>query len=104
MLSLGIGVVNCALRQVVASWPRIWAILSRPLLLLSCVFYLFQNIPMPYQGWLWWNPIVHLVGLMRGAFYPTYIADYASLLYVASVGGIALLIGLTILTLKEDFS
>jgi capsular polysaccharide transport system permease protein len=35
---------------------------------------------------IWWNPIVHIIGVMRTGFYGTYQAHYVSLPYVLGIG------------------
>ena len=37
------------------------------------------------QDILWYNPLIHIVGLMREGFYPTYTAAYVNALYVLFV-------------------
>ena len=81
-LAWGIGVMNCLLLSKYPIWQRVWGILNRPLFIISCIFFTFDVIPAEYQKFLWWNPLVHIVGQMRSAFYPTYAPDYISALYV----------------------
>jgi capsular polysaccharide transport system permease protein len=96
-LALGVGTLNCFLSTRYPLWARIWAIAMRPLFIVSCIFLVFDSIPEPWRGWLWWNPLVHLVGLMRRGFYPSYDAPYVSVTYVLAVSGITLLVGLILL-------
>ena len=97
LLALGIGTLNCFLFTMIPVWQRAWSILMRPMFLVSCIFFLFETIPQPYRDMLWYNPLVHLVGLMRRGFYPSYDAPYVSVTYVCSVALIALLTGLVFL-------
>ncbi|MFN3274141.1 MAG: ABC transporter permease [Paracoccus sp. (in: a-proteobacteria)] len=98
LIASAVGVVNCFLFEAFTWWQSVWSILMRPLFLLSCIFFVFDTIPQPYRDWLWWNPLVHLVGQMRMAFYPAYHADYISYIYVFALGlglfalGLALLV------------
>jgi capsular polysaccharide transport system permease protein len=92
-LGAGWGIMNCLLVSVVPAWQGIWSILTRPLLLLSGVIYLFQTIPQPFRDWLWFNPLIHIVGLMRAGFYPNYDASYVSVHYVALISLIPGVIG-----------
>ena len=96
-LGLGIGTLNCYLLSVFPVWERVWAILNRPLFLISCIFFLFDTIPQPYRGWLWWNPIVHLIGQVRRGVYSTYDAAYVSPLYVFSISLVTFSTGLLLL-------
>ena len=92
-----IGVMNCFLFSAFPVWEQIWSILSRPLFLVSCIFFIYDEIPEQIAYWLWFNPLVHLVGQMRRAFYPSYVGDYVSPLYVFSVSLVILAIGLGLL-------
>ncbi|MEM9756137.1 MAG: ABC transporter permease [Pseudomonadota bacterium] len=91
-LALGVGAMNCVLVSLVPIWQQIWSILNRPLFLVSCVFFLFDAVQQPWRDVLWWNPLVHVVGAMRTAFYPTYDASYLSPAYVFGLS-LALLAG-----------
>lgn len=96
-LALGIGTLNCFLTEMFPSWERIWAILNRPFFIISAIFFLFESVPQPYRDWLWFNPMVHVVGQMRRGFFPTYEGAYISPGYVFSLSAICLLAGLLLL-------
>ena len=99
LLGLGVGMVNASLFALSRTWERIYAVISRPLFLISGVFFTFGALPGFVRDVLWWNPLIHLVGIMRSAFYPPYDPGYVSVFYVLSValalltGGLLLLIG-----------
>ncbi len=94
VLSFGVGVFNCFLIGLFPVWGSIWRVLSRPMFLISCVFFTFETIPQPYQDYLWYNPLVHVVGMSRSAFYAEYDAVYVTPLYVYGIG-----LGLTVVGL-----
>lgn len=96
-LSLGIGTLNCFLNSLFPIWIRIWAIFNRPLLVVSCVIFLFRSVPKPYSDILWFNPLIHIIGEMRRAFYPTYDAYYVASAYVYGFSGTCFLIALVFL-------
>jgi capsular polysaccharide transport system permease protein len=96
-LGAGVGTLNCYLLSVYPIWERTWAIVNRPLFIISCIFFLFDTIPMPYRDWLWWNPLVHLVGQTRSGIYATYDASYVAPAYVFTVALVTLCIGLLLL-------
>lgn len=81
----GVGVFNCYMTTRFSLWQRIWAIATRPLFIISCIFFVFDTIPQPFRDYLWWNPLVHVVGMTRSGFYPFYEADYVSVTYVMLV-------------------
>lgn len=87
--ALGVGTFNCYLFVAFPSYVHVWAILNRPMFLLSGVLFLFDSVPQPFRDMLWYNPLVHIVGLMRSGVYATYDASYASVTYVL---GLALLL------------
>ncbi|MBU2956635.1 ABC transporter permease [Paracoccus sp. 1_MG-2023] len=97
-IGTGVGVMNSFLFQAFDWWQSIWSILTRPLFLLSGLFFIFDDVPQPYQDWLWYNPLIHVIGQMRRSFFPSYIGDYVSLAYLFGVGmgltalGMALLV------------
>jgi capsular polysaccharide transport system permease protein len=96
-LALGIGTLNCYLFTRFPIWSQLWSILMRPMFIISCVFMVFDGLPQSIQYWLWFNPLVHLVGLMRHGFYVNYHATYVSVAYVAGVASVCLVAGLLLL-------
>ncbi|WP_304616839.1 ABC transporter permease [Paracoccus sp. (in: a-proteobacteria)] len=97
LIASAVGVMNCFLFEAFTWWQSVWSILMRPLFLVSCIFFLFDTIPQPYRDWLWWNPLVHVVGQMRKAFYPNYNGDYVSYAYVFGLGLGLFALGLALL-------
>ena len=97
VLGLGIGTFNCALAGLYPTWDIVWSIATRPLFILSAVLYIMEDMPTSVQNVLWWNPIVHITGLMRSGFFPTYKPQYISGTYVLSVSLIALFVGMVLL-------
>ena len=93
-LGLGIGVVNCWLFALSKSWELAWGVLSRPVFLISCVFFTFASLPGFAREALWWNPVVHVVGLVRTGFYPAYDAAHVAPGYVLALAGAFTLAGL----------
>ncbi|QBX34105.1 sugar ABC transporter permease [Paracoccus liaowanqingii] len=93
----GVGAMNCFMFAAFSWWQPLWSILMRPFFLLSCIFFMFDDVPQPYQDWLWWNPLIHIIGQMRGAFYPGYGGDYVSHAYVFGLGLALFALGLALL-------
>jgi capsular polysaccharide transport system permease protein len=96
-LAIGIGTLNAFLTMAYPIWNTAWAILNRPLFLVSCVFFIFESVPQPYSDYLWLNPIVHIAGLMRDGFYPFYQPTYVSVGYPMAVAALTTMIGLFLL-------
>ncbi|MEO1491829.1 MAG: ABC transporter permease [Pseudomonadota bacterium] len=99
LIGLGVGMINCVLFPMFPTWQRIFEVISRPLFLISGVFYTPEMIPPDVRDVLLFNPLVHVIGLMRTGFYPTYHADYISFPYL--IGAPLLLITVGILLLRR---
>ena len=78
LLGLGIGTLNCVLFGFFPTWKNIWGVLTRPLFLISGVFFTFNSAPPAMQEVLWYNPLAQIIGEMRAGFYGSYRADYVS--------------------------
>ena len=94
---LGVGTFNCFLMSMFPIWQRVYSILTRPLLLVSGVIFTLEAVPHPYQDWLWYNPLVHIIGTMRAGFYNSYDAVYANQTYVFALSGLLGFLGLVFL-------
>ena len=97
LLALGIGTLNAYLIARFSVWQMVWSILTRPLFLISGIFFLFNAMPHPMRDVVWFNPLIHVVGIMRAGFYPTYDASYASTAYVLLVSLLSFAAGLLLL-------
>jgi capsular polysaccharide transport system permease protein len=96
-LAAGIGTLNSFLTLAFPLWQTAWSITTRPLFLVSAIFFTFDSVPQPYSDYLWFNPLVHLVGVMRDGYYPFYHPNYISVAYVMAIAAITGLIGLFLL-------
>ena len=94
LLGLGVGVFNCMLSGLYPVWGIVWGIVSRPLFIASAVLYIYEDLGSSAQAVLWWNPLVHVTGLVRKGVYSTYEASYISLQYGFGVALLALFLGL----------
>ncbi len=81
-LGAGVGVLNCFLLSMYPAWERTWAVMTRPLMIISCILFMFDAVPEPYRSWLWYNPLIHITGQMRQGIYQTYDSSYVSATYV----------------------
>ena len=84
-LGMGVGIANCFAFSMSPVWESVWQIAMRPLILISGVLYLPENLPDAAASWLWWNPLVHISAVLRQGFYASYDAPDASPLYVFSI-------------------
>ena len=97
LLGLGVGVLNCALAGLFPVWQQVWSILTRPLFIMSGIFFLIDDFPERVQEIMWLNPIAHAISSMRAGFYPSYRAENVDLTYVGFFGLIALFFGIVLL-------
>ncbi|PIV76806.1 MAG: sugar ABC transporter permease [Rhodobacteraceae bacterium CG17_big_fil_post_rev_8_21_14_2_50_65_11] len=96
-LAIGFGVMNCFLMAKFPVWQQVWGIVTRPLVLVSGIIFLYDGIPEPYRGYLWYNPLMHVTGEMRGAFYVSYEASYVDPGYVFGLSLVLTVFGLLFL-------
>jgi len=96
-LAIGVGTLNSYLTFSFHLWRNVWGILTRPLLFLSGVFYIYEDLPRAAQDILWYNPIIHITGTLRMGFYASYSPEYISVPYVMVFGAIPLVFGLLLL-------
>ncbi len=102
VLAAGVGLMNTYLFLAFPAWERVWQVLTRPLFIMSGVFFLFEDLPHEIQVFLWFNPVFHLTGEMRRGFYATYPADYVSMIYVSLLGVGLGFLGLLLMSRDAD--
>lgn len=97
MLALGVGTFNSVLFVLIPTYENLWSILTRPLMILSGVLFLIDELPEKYSYYLLWNPVAHAVGQMHAAFYPSFDSSFVSPFYVICVSVVCFTIGLVTL-------
>ena len=93
LLGLGFGTLNCVIFRFWPTWRQFWSVLTKPLFVISCMFYTFESLPTQAQAVMWYNPLNHAVGLMRSGFYSGYEPLYVSPLYVLGLAFSGFLVG-----------
>ena len=93
----GVGLLNCALFGLYPLWEQVWNIITKPLFLASGVIFLYDDLPSGAQSILWYNPLMHVTGLMRQGFYPTYQPDYINSTFVIGFGLVTLFLGVVLM-------
>lgn len=96
-LGLGIGTLNCLLGGLFPTWDIIWSIASRPLFLASGILFTYEDLPNSVQSVLYYNPLIHITGLMRSGLYPMYNPQYVSPVYVIAISTVTLGLGVLLL-------
>lgn len=74
LLGLGVGLAVSVPRMLVPEVGDLVGILTTPLYLISGVIFPLSSIPLPYRDWLLYNPIAHLLELLRLGFGSHYAA------------------------------
>lgn len=97
LLGLSVGVFNCAVGGIFPVWKQFWSIVTRPLVLMSGVIFMYEDIPGNAREILWYNPLVHVTASMRDGFYPTYNPDYISVTYCVLFSLVFLFIGVVLM-------
>ncbi|WP_425041380.1 ABC transporter permease [Primorskyibacter sp. S187A] len=97
LMGFSVGVFNCYMFQRIPVWEQVWTITTRPLFLISGVIFIYEDLPDLAQAVLWWNPVLHLTGLIRDGFYPLYHPNYISFVYLGVWIVAPMLIGLLLL-------
>lgn len=99
LLALGNALANNILFPKYPLYEKFYQIVTRPLFLVSGVFFLPDSLPHPARDIILVNPLVHVVMLFRKGFYPQYraIGYDAGYLYIvacsALFGGLLLFTG-----------
>lgn len=101
-LALAVGILNAFLFLAFPAWERLWTIVTRPLFIISGVFFLFEDVPPDVRDFLWFNPLFHVTGFMRSGFYAGYEASYVSEVYVLAISATLLGFGLLLLARHSD--
>jgi capsular polysaccharide transport system permease protein len=93
LLGLGVGTLNCVLIGFFPTWKNFWRVVTRPMFLVSGIFYTYESVPAAFQQVLWYNPLVHVVGMMRSGFYGVYRDEYISVPYVLGLALVTFVVG-----------
>lgn len=97
LLGLGFGCLNAFLFLRFPVWANVWAIVTAPLFLISGVIFLYESLPPYAQMILWFNPLMHVTGLMRDGFYSVYTPNYISIPFVLACALVPMVAGLLLL-------
>lgn len=82
LLGIGIGMTNAVLNSLFKSWDLVFRMATRPLWLLSGIFFMAERIPSPMREWISYNPIVHGVELFRSGIFPGYGSTFINVNYL----------------------
>jgi capsular polysaccharide transport system permease protein len=95
LMGLGLGMVLCVFTHYLPEAKTLVRIAFLPLYLLSGIIFPIAAVPHEYLPLLLWNPLLHAIELMRGAFFDSYrVLPDISLLFVVMTTLILLFLGL----------
>lgn len=94
LLGFGLGTVNAVLNSYFSSWRHIEGLISRPVFLMSAIFFVPSMMPTAVTNILVWNPVLHGIEWLRYGYYEGYRPDYISVTYLLGWGLATTLIGL----------
>ena len=99
VMATGIALTNIVLFFRYPLYQNIFNIVTRPLFLLSGVFYIPSEMPHPIGDILLMNPITHVVILFREGFYGGGGKDGLDVFFLAEASLAALFVGIVLFTL-----
>ncbi len=97
LMAVGVGMVNACIMSFYPVWTNVWVIITRPLFLASGVIYIYEDLPQVAQDILWFNPLLHVTGLMRSGFFQGYDPNYVSSAYIWGVTLVSIAAGVLLL-------
>jgi capsular polysaccharide transport system permease protein len=84
-ITISVGTLNCFLFAMFPIWQNIWSVITRPLLILSGILFIPENLPQQMREYFLYNPLAHVISQFRRGFYAIYDAPYISPVYVFTV-------------------
>ena len=96
-LGVGVGMVNSYLSSMFPIWQFIWAVLNRPMFIISGVLFVIDFLPSKVRDLLLYNPMAHPIMMMRRGIYSTYEGTYISEVYVYLVALVLTALGMLLL-------
>jgi capsular polysaccharide transport system permease protein len=80
-IGAGLGLVFCALEVLTSAASRVRGPLLRPLFWCSGLFYTANGLPTNVRDILLYNPMLHVIEIVRDGWFPSYQARHASASY-----------------------
>ncbi|WP_299326843.1 ABC transporter permease [Parasphingopyxis sp.] len=94
--TLGCCFLSSSLARILPVWQNIWSYMSRPIWILSGIFFTLEQLPSGFRQYMAYNPVAHMVEWLRSAMIPTFDSSVYSILFPMTFATIALIIGLII--------
>jgi len=85
LMGMGLGFIFASLSPIIPSMKQIsTALLGRPLFLGSGIFFIAESIPASVREYLLYNPLMHMLELLRSAFFQEFETAYGSWSYATT--------------------
>lgn len=84
LFGLGLGALACVAATLAPDAGQIVPIILRPLYFISGIFFSVEAIPAEYRAYLLWNPVLHALEIIRGAWFHAIDNHYGDPLYLAA--------------------
>ncbi|MCA1749221.1 MAG: ABC transporter permease [Sphingomonadales bacterium] len=94
--TLGFAFLSAGIGRILPVWSNIQSYISRPLLILSGVFFTLEQLPSSFRQYMAYNPVAHQIEWMRTAMFESFDSNSYSVTFVLASATIALLLGLII--------
>jgi len=86
LMGMGFGFSLASMTPLMPSVkPLVNSLTGRPLLLSSGLFYTADSLPTELRDWLLYNPILHVIELLRSAYFVSFESEYGSWSYAATL-------------------
>ncbi|RVP15541.1 ABC transporter permease [Sinorhizobium meliloti] len=102
LIGLGVGLVNSALFARSKLYEQVYGVVTRPMFLVSGVFFIPDALPKPFSTYLLWNPLVHIVMWFRTGVYGEYRAYGLDVLFLVKTAAVLLFAGLLFFTFSAQ--
>ena len=103
VLAFGVGLLNASLFMHFPLYEQTYKVITRPLMLVSGVFFLPDQLPEPAREVVLYNPLCHIAILVRQGFYPGYRGYGLDLEYLIICACTALFCGFTLFTVRRKY-
>ena len=94
LLGFGVGAVNAVMGRLFSSWRQIYDTATRPLMLVSAVFFTLDSLPSSIRDAVAMIPVAHGVELFRAGYYSNYHSTAVDAGYLLASGLVLSLMGL----------
>lgn len=94
--TIGTSFLSSSLARILPIWKNIWTYISRPIWILSGIFFTLEQLPTGLRSYMAYNPVAHIVEWFRSAAVPTFDSSAYSIIFPMAFATACLIIGLVI--------